>query len=142
MSLGKLSPGGEDDPVVVAGHTVDAQVVARVQELAGQTQHGAAHVNRWNRVLVAFGTHDGAGVSGGAMTAAQAQDMADRHSSPVWGQVVAELTALEATPQQTPPPPPPQDEPDDAVLGDCGAGEPTQSISSPEASRSDATYTD
>ena len=97
-----------DDPVVEeqTGYTVDPDVVARVRELASQTQHGAAHVNRWNRVLVAFGEHDGAGVTGGPMTAAQAQDMADRHSSPVWDLVVVELTALEAASAQTPPPPP------------------------------------
>ncbi len=97
-----------DAPVVEeqTGYTVDPDVVARVRELASQTQHGAAHVNRWNRVLLAFGEHDGTGVTGGPMTAAQAQDMADRHSSPVWDEVVAELTALEAASAQTPPPPP------------------------------------
>ncbi len=87
-------------------YTVDPDVVARVRELASQTQHGAAHVNRWNRVLLAFGEHDGTGVTGGPMTAAQAQDMADRHSSPVWDEVVVELTALEAASAQTPPPTP------------------------------------
>ncbi len=98
----------DDAPVVEeqTGYTVDPDVVARVRELASQTQHGAAHVNRWNRVLLAFGEHDGTGVTGGPMTAAQAQDMADRHSSPVWDEVVAELTALEAASAQTPPPPP------------------------------------
>ena len=98
----------DDDPVVdeQTGYTVDPDVVARVRELASQTQHGAAHVNRWNRVLVAFGEHDGTGVTGGPMTAAEAQDMADRHSSPVWDEVVTELTALEAASAQTPPPPP------------------------------------
>ena len=86
------------------GHTVDPEVIAKVRELASQTQHGTAHVNRWNRVLVAFGEHDGTGVTGGAMTAAEARDMADRHSSPVWDQVVTELTALEAASGQTPTP--------------------------------------
>ena len=100
----------DDDPVVEeqTGYTVDPDVVARVRELASQTQHGTAHVNRWNRVLLAFGEHDGAGVTGGPMTAAQAQDMADRHSSPVWDEVVVELTALEAASAQTPPPPTPE----------------------------------
>ncbi len=98
-------PDVADDDM--AGYVADPVVVAKVESLAAQTQHGSAHVNRWNRVLVAFGVHDGVGVSGGAMTAAQAQQMADAHSSPVWDEVVAELTALEAAPQQTPPPPPP-----------------------------------
>ena len=99
-----------DDPVVEeqTGYTVDPDVIAKVRELASQTQHGTAHVNRWNRVLLAFGEHDGAGVTGGPMTASEAQDMADRHSSPVWDEVVAELTALEAASAQTPPPPTPE----------------------------------
>ena len=97
-----------DDPVVdeQTGYTVDPDVIAKVRELASQTQHGTAHVNRWNRVLVAFGEHDGTGVTGGPMTAAEAQEMADKHSSPVWDEVVTELTALEAASTQTPPPPP------------------------------------
>ena len=97
-----------DDPVVEeqTGYTVDPDVIAKVRELASQTQHGTAHVNRWNRVLVAFGEHDGTGVTGGPMTASEAQEMANRHSSPVWDEVVTELTALEAAAAQTPPPPP------------------------------------
>ncbi len=98
----------DDDPVVeLTTYTVDPAVVTKVKTLAGQTQHGSSHVNRWNRVLVAFGEHDGTGVTGGAMTAAQAQQMANTYSSPVWDEVVTELTALEAASQQTPPPPPP-----------------------------------
>lgn len=93
--IGKLTDTAQaDDPPV--GYTVDPQVVAKVKVLASQTQHGAAHVNRWQRVLVAFGELDGTGVTGGAMTAAQAQQMADTHSSPVWHEVVTELQALEA----------------------------------------------
>ncbi len=99
-----------DDPVVEeqTGYTVDPDVIAKVRELASQTQHGTAHVNRWNRVLVAFGEHDGTGVTGGPMTASEAQEMADNHSSPVWDEVVTELTALEAAAAQTPPPPTPE----------------------------------
>ncbi len=99
-----------DDPVVEeqTGYTVDPDVIAKVRELASQTQHGTAHVNRWNRVLLAFGEHDGAGVTGGPMTASEAQEMANRHSSPVWDEVVTELTALEAAAAQTPPPPTPE----------------------------------
>ncbi|MDE0136275.1 MAG: hypothetical protein OXM54_15715, partial [Acidimicrobiaceae bacterium] len=96
-----------DDDAPSAGYTVDPDVIAKVQALAAQTQHGAAHVNRWNRALVAFGEHDGIGVTGGAMTAADAQQMANTHSSPVWDEVAAELAALETAALQTPPPPPP-----------------------------------
>ena len=107
-SQGAATVAVADDDAPSTGYTVDPDVVAKVQNLAAQTQHGAAHVNRWNRVLVAFGEHDGTGVTGEAMTATEAQDMADRHSSPVWDLVVAELTALEAAAAQTPPPPTPE----------------------------------
>ncbi|MDE0498512.1 MAG: hypothetical protein OXH86_14285, partial [Acidimicrobiaceae bacterium] len=108
-TVGALSSQTADvaDDDAPAGYTVDPDVTAEVQALAAQAQHGTAHVNRWNRVLVAFGEHDGAGVTGGPMTAEQARQMADTHSSPVWDQVAAELTALETAAQQTPPPPPP-----------------------------------
>ena len=92
-----------DDDAAPTGYTVDPAVVAQVQALASQTQHGADHVNRWQRVLVAFGVLDASGVSGGAMTAAEAQQMADNYSSPVWDLVVAELTALEAGGATNPP---------------------------------------
>ncbi len=79
-----------------AGHTVDPQVVASVQSWMAETHHGAVHVNRWQRVLVAFGALDADGVSGGAMSAAEAQGYADRGSQR-WVPVVAELAALEAS---------------------------------------------
>ena len=85
-----------DNDDAPSGYTVDPDVVAAVRELASQSEHGPEHVNRWQRVLVAFGELDAAGVDGGAMTAAQAQEMADTHSSPVWDDVVDELTKLEA----------------------------------------------
>ncbi|MDE0217573.1 MAG: hypothetical protein OXN79_13510, partial [bacterium] len=88
------------------GYVVDAAVVAKVQVLASQSEHGSAHVRRWQRALAGLGALDPGAVTGGAMTAAQARQMADAHSSPVWDEVVAELTALEAAAVQTPPPPP------------------------------------
>ncbi len=86
----------DDDNTEGLAYTASPSVVAAVRALAAQTQHGSAHVNRWQRVLVAFGEHDGTGVTGGAMTTAEAQLMADRHSSPVWDQVVAELEQIES----------------------------------------------
>ncbi|MDE2746198.1 MAG: hypothetical protein OXI41_09500 [Chloroflexota bacterium] len=86
----------DDDNGEGLAYTASPSVVAAVRALAAQTQHGSVHVNRWQRVLVAFGEHDGTGVTGGAMTAAEAQQMADRHSSPVWDQVVAELEQIES----------------------------------------------
>ena len=95
-SAGAAAVAVADDDGADSGYTVDPDVVAKVTALASQTQHGPAHVNRWNRVLVAFGELDGTGVTGGPMTAAEAQIMDDTQGSPVWTQVVTELTKLEA----------------------------------------------
>ncbi len=98
--VGEQQPAEQQsvDDGVSVGYAVDAQVVAKVQKLAGRSQHGEAHVNRWRRVLVAFGVDDGVGVDGGAMSAARAQKMADRYGNPVWDEVVVELILLEASP--------------------------------------------
>ncbi len=117
---------GEGD-AAPQGYTVDPGVVAKVEYLASQVHHGSAHVNRWQRVLVAFGALDAAGVAGGAMTAVQAQQMADTHSSPVWDEVVAELTALEAAQTATPddaPSPGDSSTPQDAPVPDEGDAAP------------------
>ena len=81
-----------------AGYTVDPQLVANVKSWMAETYHGAAHVNRWQRVLVAFGALDADGVSGDAMSATEAQGYADRGWQR-WVPVVAELAALEASQQ-------------------------------------------
>ena len=124
-TVGALSSQTADvaDDDAPAGYTVDPDVTAEVQALAAQAQHGTAHVNRWNRVLVAFGEHDGAGVTGGPMTAEQARQMANTHSSPVWDQVAAELAALETAAQQTPPPPPPPPTPEVSIAAGSGVTE-------------------
>ncbi len=93
-----VSVADDDDPAPKTGYTVDPQVVANVKVWVAETHNGAEHVNRWQRVLVAFGVLDAAGVSGVAMTAAEAQGYADR-GWPRWVPVVAELTALEASQQ-------------------------------------------
>ena len=98
----------QQQPQQPATYTVDPQVIAAVEYLASQTHHGTAHVNRWQRALVALGALDPAGVSGGALTLAEARQMANTYSSPVWDQVVAELEAKAAfeaaqQTQQTPP---------------------------------------
>ena len=103
--------GAPGDPPPPPTYTADPQVIAAVQALASQTQHGADHVNRWQRALAALGALDPAGVTGGALTLAEARQMANTYSSPVWDQVVAELEAKEAfeaaqQTQQTPPPTP------------------------------------
>ena len=101
------APGDPPPPT----YTADPQVIAAVEYLASQTHHGTAHVNRWQRALAALGALDPAGVTGGALTLAEARQMANTYSSPVWDQVVAELEAKEAfeaaqQTQQTPPPTP------------------------------------
>ena len=103
-----VSVSDDDDPAPTPGYTVDPEVIAAVEYLASQTHHGTAHVNRWQRALVALGALDPSGVSGGALTLAEARQNANAYSSPVWDQVVAELEAKEAfeAAQQTPPPTP------------------------------------
>ena len=103
-----IGGGAPGDPPPPPTYTADPQVIAAVEYLASQTHHGTAHVNRWQRALAALGALDPAGVTGGALTLAEARQMASAYSSPVWDQVVAELEAKEAfeaaqQTQQTPP---------------------------------------
>ena len=86
-----------------SSYTVDPQVVADVKVWVAETHNGAEHVNRWQRVLVAFGELDASGVSGIVMSAAEAQTYADRGWQR-WVPAVAELTALEASQSGQPPP--------------------------------------
>ncbi len=79
----------DDDPPAVA--TVDAALVAQVRGYAAETHHGQAHVDRWKRVLAAFGDDNGYT----AMTAAEAQTHADKGWQR-WVPVAAALAALEA----------------------------------------------
>ncbi len=95
-----------DDDDSPPSYVADPQVVSAVEYLASQAHHGFAHVNRWQRALVAMGALDSAGVAGGALTLAEARQNTKRFSSPVWGQVVAEIeakAAFDAAQQQQPP---------------------------------------
>ena len=74
---------------------VDPALVADVRAMAAQTHHGAAHVNRWRRVLMAFGEGSWPGLT--PMTAAEAEENARRHSSPLWPRIAEILTAREST---------------------------------------------
>ena len=73
----------------------DPPLVADVRAMAAQTHHGAAHVNRWRRVLMAFGEGSWPGLT--PMTAAEAEENARRHSSPLWPRIAEILTAREST---------------------------------------------
>ncbi len=95
-----------DDDDSPPSYVADPQVVSAVEYLASQAHHGSVHVNRWQRALVAMGALDSAGVAGGALTLAEARQNTKRFSSPVWGQVVAEIeakAAFDAAQQQQPP---------------------------------------
>ncbi len=83
----------DDDPAPTVA-TVDPALVAQVRGYAAETHHGQEHVDRWMRVLAAFGDNNGYT----AMTAAEAQTHADRGWQR-WVPVVAALEALEAAQQ-------------------------------------------
>ena len=80
------------EPEPVPTPTVDPALVESVKALAAQTYHGEQHVERWNRVLAAFGVLD----HNNPMTAAEALINTKRHSSPVWVEVAEVLRAFEA----------------------------------------------
>ena len=73
---------------------IDPALVADVRARAAETRHGAAHVKRWRRVLVAFGVETYAGLT--PTTAAEAKANAKRYSSPLWPRIAEVLTKLEA----------------------------------------------
>ena len=91
-------PVPQDVPDSVVGDpatpAIDPALIAEVRALAGQTHHGTAHVNRWRRVLVAFGVETYQGLS--PTTAAEAQANAKRYSNPLWPRIATVLTELEA----------------------------------------------
>ena len=101
---GTVSVRDDDDaaPPVAA---VDPALVAEVRAMAAQTQHGAAHVKRWRRVLVAFGVEEYPGLT--PTTLAEAKANAQKYSSPLWPKIVEALEKLEAAPD-TPPLTPPE----------------------------------
>ena len=79
------------DPVTPA---VDPALVAQVRGYAAETWEHPDHVDRWMRVLAAFGDDNGHT----AMTAAEAQTHADKGWQR-WVPVAAALAALEAAPE-------------------------------------------
>ena len=81
----------DDDPTPPTTTGVDPALIAQVRGYAAETHEGQAHVDRWRRVLAAFGDDNGYT----AMTAAEAQTHADRGWQR-WVPVAAALAALEA----------------------------------------------
>ena len=106
---GTVAVRDDDDPATPA---VDPALVAEVRAMAAQTQHGAAHVKRWRRVLVAFGVEEYPGLT--PTTLAEAKANAQKYSSPLWPKIVEALEKLEAAPD-TPPDTPPLTPPEIAV---------------------------
>ncbi len=93
-----------------------SELKAQVRTWAGQTQHGQAHVDRWMRVLAAFGEQDAIQQGYTAMTAAEAQNMADTYTASRWNPIVEALTDLESrataeSRSETEPEPEPEPEP-------------------------------
>ena len=84
----------DDDPAPTAVATVDPALVAQVRGYAAETWKHPDHVDRWKRVLAAFGDDNGYT----AMTAAEAQTHADKGWQR-WVPVAAALAALEAAQQ-------------------------------------------
>ncbi len=84
----------DDDPAPATVATVDPALVAQVRGYAAETHQGQEHVDRWKRVLAAFGDDNGYT----AMTAAEAQTHADKGWQR-WVPVAAALAALEAAQQ-------------------------------------------
>ena len=82
-----------------AAPAVDPALVALVRSYAAETHNGAAHVERWMRVLAAFGEDNGRA----PMTAAEARTYADRGWTR-WDPVVVAIAALEAAPEPEPQP--------------------------------------
>ena len=85
-------------PARGAGVQIDAQVLATARSKAAQTHGGAKHVNRWKRVLEAFGDGDYPGIE--PLTAAGAQVYANVWSA--WDQVAAQLRLIESAADPTP----------------------------------------
>ena len=82
-----------DDDASVSG--VPAKLIADVRGYAAETDNGVAHVNRWKRVLLAFG-ESVPGFTGTPMTVTEAQGFASQFWSVRWDPVVTALQALAA----------------------------------------------
>ena len=89
-----------DDDVTPVGPVLDAQLEADVRSYAAETHHGALHVTRWKRVLVAFGLEDYAGLVPTTLDEARVHVDIGR---PRWVPVLVHMVALDAVNPQPPP---------------------------------------
>ncbi|MCY4068822.1 MAG: hypothetical protein OXE79_06935 [Acidimicrobiaceae bacterium] len=106
----------DDNPPPV----VSAQLISDVRGYAAETQNGDDHVNRWKRVLLAFG-ETVPGFTGTAMTAAEAQTYAAKGWTR-WDPIVTALQTIEAGTTTPPPTPPPTPVVSIAAAGDITEG--------------------
>ncbi len=108
--------------------TTNPALIATVQSYADETQHGAAHVEKWTRVLAAFGVVD----HNDPMTAAEAKANTKKYDPNRWTPVYEQLLILEAAeaqPQQAP-----QQQPQQApAVPDTQPQQPVQSQNTPTA---------
>ena len=81
----------QEQPQQQDGFTADPTLIAIIKVYAAETWKSTDHVDRWNRVLAAFGVLD----HNSPMTSAEAQKYVDMGWDR-WIPVVAELKALEA----------------------------------------------
>ncbi len=86
----------DDDAAAV--YVVPAQLITDVQGYATETDNGEDHVNRWKRVLLAFGENV-PGFTGTPITLIEAQGFANQFWSTRWDPVVIALQALANNPQ-------------------------------------------
>ncbi len=112
------------DAIGTATLTDNDDLIADVRGYAAETNSGAEHVTRWQRVLKALGETDAAFASLTPMTAAEAQTYAN-NGWPRWDPVVTALRAIEA---QQPPPPPPVASINDVTITEGGNAQFTVSL--------------
>lgn len=77
----------EPEPEPEPQECVSASVRSDVEAWARETQHGQAHVDRWMRVLAAFGDDNGYT----AMAVSEAEKMKEKYRPSRWNPVIAEL---------------------------------------------------
>ncbi len=84
-------PDSIQDTQVKPEPAIDPELIEDVKYLASMTHHGEQHVERWNRVLAAFGIlqHDN------PITAAEAEANSKKYSSPLWPKIAEVLKVIE-----------------------------------------------
>ncbi len=91
-------------------YVVPASLIADVRSYAAETFNGAAHVQRWQQVLLAFGEQV-PGFVGAPITLTQAQTYAQQYWGSRWDPVVEALQQLANNPPPQPIPTPPPNNP-------------------------------